>query len=254
MLNINYNLPTVMFQNIKEARISEKIVGQILEAIFRGDLKPGVKLPSEHELTKIFGVSRNTVREALHSLKQLGLIDIRQGSLGGAFVSKVDLNTLAEKMGSLLKMTLFTLQDCTEARAILEEVIIHKLIASKIQEEDLTRLENQIEKAKNYYLENKQQERILANFEFHTLLAEITQNPIIIFIHKCIIGLLQDFVESVQPSPNLVEKTLQYHRKILAYLKQGDFEKASGVCVKHIYEVSQRFADKSKEQSLLGKK
>jgi DNA-binding FadR family transcriptional regulator len=243
-----------MFKNVKEARISEKIVGQILEALFRGDLKPGEKLPSENELTKIFGVSRNTVREALHSLKQLGLIDIRQGSLGGAFVSKIDLDALAEKMGNLLKMTLFTLQDCTEARAILEEVIINKLIASKIRDEDLTKLEQQIEKAKIYFKENKQRERILANFEFHTLLAEITKNPIIIFIHKCILGLLQDFVESVQPSPILVERTFQYHRKILDCLKEGDFQKASKICVKHIYEISQRFADKSKEQSLLGKK
>ncbi len=242
-----------MFKTVKESRISEKIVSQILEAIFRGDLKPGDKLPTENELTKIFGVSRNTIREAFHSLRQLGLIDIRQGSLGGAFITKIDLDTLAKNMGNLLKITLFTLQDCTEARAVLEEVIINKMIISKIKDEDLTKLENQIDKAESFFRENKQQERIQANFEFHTLLAEITKNPIIILIHKCIIGLLRDFVESVQPSQNLVERTLQYHRKILSYLKQGDFQNASAVCVEHIYEISQRFAEKSKEQSLLGK-
>jgi DNA-binding FadR family transcriptional regulator len=245
---------TSMFQNVKETRISERITEQILEAIFRGDLKPNDKLPSENELTKIFGVSRNTVREALHSLKQLGLIDIRQGSSGGAFVSKIDVDTLAEKMGSLLKMTIFTLQDCTEARAILEEVIIQKLIVSKMRDEDLARLESQIEKAKVYFKENKHQDRILANFQFHTILAEITKNPIIIFMHKSITSLLYNFVESVQPSHSLVERTFQYHQKILAFLRQRDFQKASKVCVKHIYEVSQRIVDKSKEQSLLGKK
>ncbi len=172
---------------------------------------------------------------------------------GKKIANDVDLDTLAKNMGNLLKITLFTLQDCTEARAVLEEVIINKMIISKIKDEDLTKLENQIDKAESFFRENKQQERIQANFEFHTLLAEITKNPIIILIHKCIIGLLRDFVESVQPSQNLVERTLQYHRKILSYLKQGDFQNASAVCVEHIYEISQRFAEKSKEQSLLGK-
>ena len=53
-----------------------------MQAILRGELKPRAKLPSEFELGKIFGVSRVTVREALRSLKQFGIIEIRQGSQG----------------------------------------------------------------------------------------------------------------------------------------------------------------------------
>lgn len=48
-------------------------------AIQEEEWKVGEKMPSEPELAEMYGVSRNTVREAVHYLAISGLIEVRQG-------------------------------------------------------------------------------------------------------------------------------------------------------------------------------
>jgi len=61
-----------------------RIAGQLRDAIYRGDLAPGTRLPSEQELMDQHGVSRNTIRLALGALTNEGLITSSQGR--GSFV------------------------------------------------------------------------------------------------------------------------------------------------------------------------
>jgi GntR family transcriptional regulator len=61
-----------------------------LESLFRraiaeGSWPEGTRIPTEHELVRQYGVSRHTVRQALGSLVQDGLIDRRAGD--GSYVS-----------------------------------------------------------------------------------------------------------------------------------------------------------------------
>lgn len=240
-----------MFKKIKQNRMYENILNQVLEAIFRGDLKPKDKLPSENELTKIFGVSRVTVREALRALEQLGVVEVRQGSLGGAYIREMDLDTVVGQIGNALRMTNVTFRHLADARANLEEIILRKSIPSKMDDKDFWRLENNIAAAESHFKENRNRERLLANFEFHTMIAEMTGNPIIILMHKLIVDLSFYFFENVKPSVSMIQKTFEDHKEIVDLLKQGEFEKASYICSRHIQEVSARIVEKSKQQSLL---
>jgi DNA-binding GntR family transcriptional regulator len=61
-----------------------QVVAEIQKRIERGDYKPGMLLPSEHQLVAEFGVSRPTIVKALSSLRQDGWIDTQQGK--GSFV------------------------------------------------------------------------------------------------------------------------------------------------------------------------
>lgn len=241
----------IMFKKIKQNRIYKDILNQILEAIFRGDLKPKDKLPSENELTQIFGVSRVAVREAIRALEQYGIIEVRQGSLGVAYIKEMDLDTVVGQIGNALRMTNVTFQHLADARATLEEIILSKSIPSKMDDKDFLRLENTIATAKSHFKENRSRERLLANFEFHTMIAEMTGNPIIILMHKLIVDLSFYFFENVEPSVPMIQKTFEDHNKIVKLLKQGEFKKASYICSQHIQEVSARIVEKSKQQSLL---
>ncbi|MFW5870136.1 MAG: FadR/GntR family transcriptional regulator, partial [Candidatus Sumerlaeota bacterium] len=61
-------------------RNSERLSQEIMNRIIEGDLKPGDRLPTEHELVQQYESSRITVREALSILAGMGLIDQQQGA------------------------------------------------------------------------------------------------------------------------------------------------------------------------------
>ena len=229
----------------------ENIVNQILEAIFRGDLKPDDKLPSEKELGEIFGVSRVTVREAVRSLEQFGVIEVRQGSQGGAYVRKIDLNAVVSQIGNAMKMTNVTFPHLAKARACLEREILSEMIPSKITREDCERLARNVDKADAYFLENESSKRLRTNFGFHTMLAEITENPIVLLMHKVIVDLSIHFFENVEATAPMVKKTLDQHRQIVELLDKGKFEEAGDFCFQHIEDVSATIMEKSKKQSIL---
>jgi DNA-binding FadR family transcriptional regulator len=72
-------LSTVFAQPITRSRLHEEIVTIIQKQIMNGTILPGTKLPPEREMAKTFNVNRTTLREALHKLENLELLEIRHG-------------------------------------------------------------------------------------------------------------------------------------------------------------------------------
>lgn len=66
-------------QPVARQSVSDAVYDQLAAEIFGGGLAPGDPLPSERNLTKLFGVNRQAVREALKRLDQAGLVEINHG-------------------------------------------------------------------------------------------------------------------------------------------------------------------------------
>src|ERR1700754_1184943 len=113
-----------LLTRVSVGRVSEMIVEQIRLLIRQGDLVPGSRLPAERELCERFGVSRVTVREALRVLEATGLVDIRIGARGGAFVTAPSAMRVGEGITDLLAMSGLSAQEVTEARRVFELGII----------------------------------------------------------------------------------------------------------------------------------
>lgn len=71
----------------KRTPIWQSIASALTEDIAEGRYGPGDKLPTEAELSSRFGVNRHTVRHALKSLSDNGLVHARRGA--GVFVAQV---------------------------------------------------------------------------------------------------------------------------------------------------------------------
>jgi GntR family transcriptional repressor for pyruvate dehydrogenase complex len=73
------SLNTAFAQPITRFRLHEEIVAIIQKQIMNGTILPGTKLPPEREMSETFNVNRTTLREALHKLETLELLEIRHG-------------------------------------------------------------------------------------------------------------------------------------------------------------------------------
>ncbi len=234
-----------MFKNIKDKRAFEKIVDQIKDALLKGELKVGDKLPSENEMVHLFGVSRHVVREALRILELSGLVIIRHGSRGGAFVQEVINNPqqLKDYFSDHLRLGNIDIKQLTEARYWIESTIID-IVGSKGRKKDFEILRNSINNAERLLREGKENEKIYENFNFHVFLAKISHNRILIDNVSAILELMSYIMVKVRPTRRITENTFEAHKKILGYIESGDIEKAKQVNKVHINDVSTRLIEK----------
>jgi len=91
-----------LFSPVNVGRAGEDIALQIEAAIVGAQVVPGERLPSERELQSQFGTGRGVVREALRALKQKGLVEIRKGAKGGAYVKQVEATSFGESLAIFL--------------------------------------------------------------------------------------------------------------------------------------------------------
>ena len=82
-----HRLQGVLFQPIGDEGRAELVERRLVDAITRGHLRAGERLPSEADLARSFGVAPVTVREALLAIRERGLVVTRRGRNGGSFVA-----------------------------------------------------------------------------------------------------------------------------------------------------------------------
>src|SRR5215467_7902369 len=125
----------------RQARVSEAIVHRIKKQITEGRLLAGHKLPAEREMARQFKTSRVSVREAYRSLEEVGVLRIRRGADGGAFIAQLDHQPVLRSLALVLGLGGTTHQELTEARMLIEPPIA-RLAALRARKEDIVRLES----------------------------------------------------------------------------------------------------------------
>src|SRR5713226_10370629 len=122
-------------------RVSEVIALRIKKQISDGRLTAGHKLPAERDMARQFKTSRVSVREAYRSLEELGLLRIRRGADGGAFIAQVDHEPVLRSLSLVLGLAKTSHKELTEARMLIEPPIA-RLAALRARKEDIARLEH----------------------------------------------------------------------------------------------------------------
>ena len=109
-----------IFAATRAGRGSDAIAAQIQQAIFSGRLHVGDRLPSERELGLLLAVSRSTLREALRMLEAAGVVDIRRGARGGAFVAAPTPDQAGLALAALIRFRAASARDFIEFRESFE--------------------------------------------------------------------------------------------------------------------------------------
>ncbi|WP_100467022.1 FadR/GntR family transcriptional regulator [Mycobacteroides abscessus] len=104
--------------------ISEDIARRLITAIAVGAYSPGERLPPERELAQQLGIARETLRQSLQQVAQLGLIEARRGRGGGTFVSSLGRTAVASDVARrTLERELPAIKELFDFRVIIEGTI-----------------------------------------------------------------------------------------------------------------------------------
>lgn len=229
---ISYHL-----RKVRTPGVSELILEQLKALIVKGAIKPGEQMPPERELIQQFQASRASVREALKKLEARGFVRIMRGS--GVFVREINSEPISDSFSWILRVKKGRMEDLTEARSMFEPNVV-KLACKTITPEGILELERNVQDTvKN--IEVGSPGALEKNLQFHSLLAKLTNNPVVGLLMTALLDVAKNWPEEEgEPLQHKIEvdsRTIRYHQEILAAIKERDSEKASRLMLQHILKV-----------------
>lgn len=231
-------VPEELFKTVSSSRVSQVIVEQIRLLLKEERLQPGDRLPSERELCVHFGVSRVTVREALRILEAGGLVEIRVGARGGAFVTAPTSRRVGEGLADLLSLSPLTAAEVTEARLVFELGIV-PLIVERATEEDLDALRAMCDEHAEALKQGAYSMELSA--DFHVRVAACTHNSAIEMLVQSFHGpLLMSLREAQTVEPLMGQQGSKEHREFVEAVAARDLEAATTTMRTHLQRTASR--------------
>jgi GntR family transcriptional repressor for pyruvate dehydrogenase complex len=226
-----------MFNKIKPSKKkSVKVAEQIIELIERGDLEPGDKLPSEHELAEKMEVSRPSVREALSGLQALEIVDTRIGS--GTYVSESILESkLISADLSLIEKETGHLQ-IIEARKNLENAMLGIAI-DNLEEDKLEPVEEALGRMRERSTEREYKQYMDADHDFHEALVGLTGNPLVVEAAQPLLATINDSLyreithRYYLVDDSRIKRCFNTHEQLYRAVKNKDLEEARDSIAEH---------------------
>lgn len=234
------------FKAVSTRRTFEEVTDQVRELLLGGSLQAGDRLPAERELSKMLGVGRPALREALRALEAAGLIELRKGKLGGAFISKGKPSIVSARMSDLLRLGNVSVEELFEVRLWMQTGMVRAACARRT-EEDLRALRDNVRLAEELHLQGRYEERIAANIQFHNLLAGASHNPVAELVIRGLSDALQGLISRV--GSELSRGTFRYRHDILQALETRNPAAAERAIARIIKSAEQTYLRLAQQRS-----
>ncbi|WP_338751038.1 FadR/GntR family transcriptional regulator [Bacillus sp. FJAT-52991] len=227
----------MQYKKIKPKKIYEEVAEALLDSIRSGALKPGDKLDSVQQLAENFHVGRSAIREALTSLRAMGLIEMRQGE--GTYVKGFSPSGIAYPIQNALLMNKDDLFHLMEVRKLLEAGVAFSA-AEKRTEEDLLKIRWALEEMKHH--SNPVELGDEADLVFHLAIAEATGNPLLLSLMNHVSDLVSESMKETRRICLYSEMTTfdqlnEEHEAIFQAIEERNPEKARLEMNAHIHNV-----------------
>lgn len=222
----------VQFHSVRVTRASDDVLRQIKASIQDGKLGPGARLPSEKDLAEQFGLSRLTIRDALRVLESQGLVEIKVGAGGGAFVTEPDAQRLMASLTDLLRLQKASLPELVEARLVVETAIA-TLAAERATPSDFDAMQRAIDAARAGYSSGNP--RFTAHsVDFHIALAGAAKNPVLHFTVSSFRTLFYETLDKLLPDDAMALRAIKDHQLLLDAIKARDAQRARELVQRHL--------------------
>lgn len=214
-----------LFRALRRVRASDQVAGEVTNRILDGDLRPGDKLPGERDLADQFRVNRSTVREAIKSLSDLGLVVSKHG--GGTVVQdymvRAGLKILphlflrGDDRGELLRSVL-------ESRRIFA-VEVTRLAAGRAKKKDLALMTELIDRMEAAIGDRTAFQAL--DFDFVHLLARASENWVFRLVTNSVRPIYDERPELFLALVDEPKPIVAGYRQVVAAIEAGDAERAA---------------------------
>ena len=220
----------MQFKTIQKSSTPEIIINEIIQHIKAGELKPGSKLPTERDMSQMFGVGRSSIREAIRALVLSGYLESSQGK--GTFIRKalpvndLTLSNLQHALAAEQIIELMELREILECNAV-------KLAAKRASSDDIRSMKEALEHMQDCKADFKK--FYGPDFDFHVAIAEATHNKMICETMKQIIEKSHESYEKFMPDRLCPpEQAILTARRIVSCIEDGNAEEASRCMKEHL--------------------
>jgi GntR family transcriptional repressor for pyruvate dehydrogenase complex len=225
-------VPELTFTAVRKTRVFEDVARQIQRLIVDGVLKPGELLPPERQLAEQFGVSRNSVRDAIRALELTGLVIARHGE--GNVVADVSADTLVAPIATLLLRKRKLVAELLDVRRMLEPALAARA-AVHASGEEIAHLEEILRRQREKT--TRGESTVEEDSQFHYAIALAAGNSVVHRLLDVLMDLLRETrARSLQVEGRL-ERSLAGHRRVLDAIKRRDADGAERAVRQHLDEI-----------------
>lgn len=217
-----------------------KVSDYIGEKISNGELKLGDRLPPERELAKSLDISRNSIREGLRILENIGVVKSQHGA--GNFISAEFEETIADVMSYMFILKGMDDKKITEFRYAIEWEAVN-LITGKLStksKEELAYYLNKLEESEC------EKEAVIYDKKIHYLLVELTNNDYMKTSYQALTKIMNFYIPRLREKIILGmkgDKALSgAHRMIVEGVIEGNLKK-SIEGLNHHFEYIMKYQD-----------
>lgn len=218
-------------------KASDVLANELRERILSGEYTEGTPLPPERELVVQTKMSRTTVREALRILEVQGLVRIKAGRAGGAFVQRPGEQSMADTVALLIRGRQIRLSALLETREAIEPFCA-QLAARHRTDEDLARLDaanNSIAAAGD-----KLDAFLQANVDWHIAVASASHNEL---MSGLMISLSRAIYAATENEGFIDQKvrdiTVRAHRSVTKAIRDKDADAAHRRMGRHVHSYAE---------------
>lgn len=225
---------------VHKRKLYEEVLDRLITAISTSEFPPGSQLPSERELMNMIGVGRPSIREAMLTLQQMGLIKISHGERARVInpTPEVIINQISAAMIMLLATSSRGLDELKEARLWLETSLA-SMATRNATAKDLEALAASIRELQE--ARGDQARFVAADMGFHGIIADMSGNSMVAAVTKGMLEWLSRFKRELVSVRGKERLTIEEHEKIYKAIAAGNAEAASQAMQDHITRSNQLY-------------
>jgi GntR family transcriptional regulator, transcriptional repressor for pyruvate dehydrogenase complex len=220
-------------QRGRPAQVTDGVTGVLLGMIQDGTLGHDERLPPERVLAAQLGVSRTSLREALHELELKGLIDRRPGR--GTVVVDPGRGGMGESLLGHMEEAERGLREVMDLRAAVEPPVAARA-AQRATANDVEALRSILERMRGEASAPRVAE---LDIEFHGAIAHATHNPLLVRLMRFTSEWIDEGRRRRAHSRRRRERSIVAHEEIVARIEARDADGAAEAMARHIAEVNE---------------